>query len=97
MGGNSFINSYGYVSHIFVHVRSSICLQHILKGRTTTSGFSIWFLELFKRKKVVLSCPDSTVDVNEEVESSTQRADWLDLVKHEQVSLSMYKECRYRV
>ena len=52
---------------------------------TTTSGFSIWFLELLKRKKVVLSCPDSTVDVNEEVELSIQRADWLDLVQHEQV------------
>ena len=64
---------------------------------TATSGFSIWFLELFKRKKVVLSCPDSTVDVNEEVELSTQRSDWLDLVKHEQVSLNMYKECRYNV
>ena len=64
---------------------------------TATSGFSIWFLELFKRKKVVLSCPDSIVDVNEEVELSTQRADWLDLVKHEQVSLSMYKKCRYNV
>ena len=67
------------------------------KGMTTTSGFSIWFLELFKRKKAVLSCPDSTVDVNEEVELSTQRSDWLDLVKHEQVSLNMYKECRYNV
>ena len=64
---------------------------------TTTSGFSIWFLELFKRKKVVLSCPESIVGVNEEVELSTQRADWLDLVKHEQVNLSMYKECRYNV
>ena len=64
---------------------------------TTTSGFSIWFLELLKRKKVVLSCPDSTVDVNEEVELSTQRADWLDLVKHEEVNLSMYKECRYNI
>ena len=64
---------------------------------TTTSGFSIWFLELLKRKKVVLSCPDSIVDVNEEVELSTQRADWLDLVKHEQVSLNIYKECRYNV
>ena len=67
------------------------------EGMTTTSGFSIWFLELFKRKKVVLSCPDSIVDVNEQVELSTRRVDWLDLVKHEQVSLSMYKECRYRV
>ena len=64
---------------------------------TTTSGFSIWFLELLKRKKVVLSCPDSTVDVNEQVELSTQHADWLDLVKHEQVSLNIYKECRYNV
>ena len=64
---------------------------------TATSGFSIWFLELFKRKKVVLSCPDSIVDVNEEVELSTQRADWLDLVQHEQVSLNMYKMSRYNV
>ena len=55
---------------------------------TTTSGFSIWFLELFKRKKVVLSCPDSIVDVNEQVELSTRRVDWLDLVKHEQVNLN---------
>ena len=58
------------------------------EGMTTTSGFSIWFLELFKRKKVVLSCPDSIVDVNEQVELSTRRVDWLDLVKHEQVNLN---------
>ena len=64
---------------------------------TTTSGFSIWFLELLKRKKAVLSCPDSSVDVNEQVELSTQHADWLDLVKHEQVNLSIYKECRCNV
>ena len=55
---------------------------------TTTSGFSIWFLELLKRKKVVLSCPDSTVDVNDQVKLSTRRADWLDLVKHEQVRVN---------
>ena len=53
---------------------------------TAMSGFSIWFLNLRQGKRVVLSCPQSTVNVNGEEELSTLKKQWLDLAKDQQVN-----------
>ena len=55
---------------------------------TDTSGFSLWFLEIVKAKKYVLSCPESEAYVDTSMELSTQREEWLDIVKDQQVMSS---------
>ena len=55
---------------------------------TDNSGFSLWFLEIVKAKKYVLSCPESVADVDTSMELSTQKEEWLDIVKDQQVKSS---------
>ena len=59
---------------------------------TGTSGFSKWFLQLHKLKRVTLSCPDSIVATDGHEELSTLYDDWLDLVKEQQVSFCCYMQ-----
>jgi len=51
---------------------------------TSVSGFALWFLELVKLKKIILSCPDSMSYVDN-IDGESERDQWLDLVKHSQV------------
>ncbi|KAF6025300.1 hypothetical protein EB796_016385 [Bugula neritina] len=53
-------------------------------GMTSVSGFALWFLELVKLKKIILSCPDSMSYVDN-IDGESERGQWLDLVKHSQV------------
>ena len=55
---------------------------------TDTSGFSLWFLEIVKAKKYVLSCPESLAYVDTNMELPTQKEEWLDIVKDQQVKSS---------
>ena len=59
----------------------------IPNGMMATSGFAVWFLKLFKNKKTAISCPESTVLVKRTMRASSQHREWLDLAKHEQVTI----------
>jgi len=51
---------------------------------TSVSGFALWFLELVKLKKIILSCPDSMSYVDN-IDGDSNRDQLRDLAKHSQV------------
>ncbi|XP_067936439.1 uncharacterized protein [Watersipora subatra] len=75
-----------HLSTPFVTYTKLITQQLLLqKGMTATSGFSIWFLDLLKTEKVVLSFPSSIVHVGKASELSVEHNEWLELVKYHQI------------